>query len=50
MKYLQSVPNTSISPKQRQIMHNYISNDTLKIRRELYSYTGNIHTSTLHTL
>jgi len=50
MKCQQSVPNTPIAPTPRHIIHNYISNDTLKFRRELYTYTGNIHTSTLHTL
>jgi hypothetical protein len=50
VKCQQPVPNTSITPTSRQITHNYISYDTQKFRRELYTYTGNIRTSTLYAL
>jgi hypothetical protein len=50
VKCQQSVPNTSIALTTRRIIHNSISNNTLKFRHELYTYTGNIHTHALHTL
>ena len=48
VKCQQSVPNTSIAPTTRRIIHKYISNDILKFRRELYTYTANTHL-TFHT-
>jgi len=50
MKSQQFVSKTSVTPIPLQITHNYISNEKVKFRHKLYTYTGNIHTCTLHTL